>query len=69
MLSVNKLYLEAIDSVMFGLNNGLKRAEIPILISKHLEPIAEITGYWVKDIMRIDIKFKENQEDLMDGSD
>jgi hypothetical protein len=48
---------EKIKMSICTLCNGLKRTECEVVIEDNITPIS-ITAYWVKDIIRIDIKFK-----------
>jgi hypothetical protein len=50
-------FSEAIDGAVYILSNGAKKVNYEISIDEQV--IAELSGYWVGELMRIDVKFKE----------
>ncbi len=50
-------FLQTIEKAIVQLNSGIKRIELEIDIGDGI-PIAKITGYWIVNAIRIDIKFK-----------
>jgi len=48
---------KTIGSVLGILANGSKRVDLDVELGDGIDPIA-VTGYWVLDIIRIDIKLK-----------
>ena len=46
---------EAVAYTMFVLNSGKERLDTGIQIGTNC-PALKVTGYWVNDVMRIDIK-------------
>ena len=48
---------EVVGEVIAALGNSAKRIDKDVHIGDQTSPI-EISGYWVDDIMRIDIKIK-----------
>lgn len=52
-------FTEPILKILVQLGNGIKKTEIEKEITVGDEVvIANVKGYWVKDIIRIDIKFR-----------
>ena len=49
--------LEVVGEVVATLGNGTKRVDKEVDIGDQTNPI-KISGYWVNDIIRIDIKVK-----------
>lgn len=41
------------------LNDGAKRVDLDVELGDEIKPLT-VTGYWVVDVMRIDIKIKES---------
>ena len=50
-------FSRAVGQVIATLGNGIKRADTETYLTEI--QVAQITGYWVNDLMRIDIRFKE----------
>lgn len=48
---------KVIGSVLGILSSGSKRVDLDVELGDGIDPIA-VTGYWVGDVIRIDIKIK-----------
>lgn len=50
-------FSSVVSKAIEQLGSGVKRIELEIKIGDQ-EPVANLVGYWVNDLMRIDIKFR-----------
>jgi len=51
------IFSRTITKAVEQLGSGVKRIELEIELSDQV-PVADLIGYWVGDLIRIDIKFR-----------
>jgi len=53
-----EMFSRVISKAVEQLGSGVKRIELEIDVGEGL-PVADLVGYWVNDLMRVDIKLKQ----------